>query len=109
LDLTDYIRVQVPTVEQLLPIYDYLKDKQPDDSWQLRPYPLNYPQNNYLEQLNSQANTALLNQRVDITNIVSDLGADSTLNYLKVIADPDTTDNQWQSGYPEDLDNNLID
>jgi len=108
LDLTDYIRVQVPTVEQLLPIYDYLKDKQPDDSWQLRPYPLNYPQNNYLEQLNSQANTALLNQRVDITNIVSDLGADSTLNYLKVIADPDTTDNQWQSGYPEDLDNNLM-
>ena len=32
LDLTDYIRVQVPAVEQLLPIYSYLKDKQQDTS-----------------------------------------------------------------------------
>lgn len=107
LDLTDYIRIEVPTVEQLLPIYDYLKDKQPDNSWVLRPYPLNYPQNNYLEDLNSQKNIDLLKQRVEITNIVSDLGNNSTLNFLKVIADPDMTDNKWQSGYPENLDQNL--
>jgi len=107
LDLTDYIRVKVPTVEQLLPIYDYLKDKQSDNAYQLRPYPLNYPQNNYLENLNSQANTNLLKQRVKITNIVSDLGQSNTLNFLKVITDPDTTDNKWQSGYPENLDKNL--
>lgn len=106
-DLTDYIRAQVPTVEQLLPTFDYLKDKMPDNSWQLRTYPLNYPQNNYLEDLNSQVAVDLLKQRVKITNIVSDLGLNSTLNYLKVITDPDTTDNKWQSGYPENLSQNL--
>ncbi|MBI4778961.1 hypothetical protein HY797_00720 [Candidatus Falkowbacteria bacterium] len=106
-DLTDYIRAKVLTVEQLLPIYDYLKEKQPDNSWQLRPYPLNYPQNNYLENLNSQAKIDLLKQRVKITNIIGDLGENSTLNYLKVIADPDLSDNKWQSGYPENLDQNI--
>ncbi|MFH1583327.1 MAG: alpha/beta fold hydrolase, partial [Candidatus Falkowbacteria bacterium] len=106
-DLTDYIRAKVLTVAQLLPIYDYLKDKQPDSTYQIRPYPLNYPQNNYLENLNSQANIDLLKQRAKVTNIVSDLGADSTLNYLRVVADPDTTDNKWQSGYPENLGQNL--
>ena len=106
-DLTDYIRAKVLTVEQLLPTFDYLKDKLPDNVWQLRPYPLNYPQNNYLENLNSQAVVDLLKQRVKITNIVSNLGLNSTLNYLKVIADPNTTDNKWQSGYPENLGQTL--
>ena len=107
LDLTDYIRVQVPAVEQLLPIYSYLKDKQQDNSWQLRTYPLNYPQNNYLENLNSQTNVNLLKQRANITNIIADLGVDSTLNFLRVIADPNPNDNKWQNGYPEDLEKNL--
>jgi pimeloyl-ACP methyl ester carboxylesterase len=106
-DLTDYIRVKVPSVEQLLPIFGYLKDKQPDNSWQLRNYPLNYPENSYLENLNGQAKVDLLKTRVKITNIVSDLSSTSTLNYLKVIADPDKIDNKWQSGYPENLDKNL--
>jgi len=82
-DLADYVRAKVLTVEQLLPVYDYLKDKQSDNTYQLRPYPLNYPQNNYLENLNSQANIDLLKQRVKITNIVGDLGQSSTLNFLK--------------------------
>ncbi|MDP2736679.1 MAG: hypothetical protein Q8O59_02740 [bacterium] len=107
LDLTDYIRAKVPTVEQLLPVYNYLKDKQPDNSYQLRTYPLNYPQNTYLENLNSQANINLLKQKIKITNIVGDLGQSSTLNYLRVVADPDITDNKWQSGYPENLTENL--
>jgi len=106
-DLADYVRAKVLTVEQLLPVYDYLKDKQSDNTYQLRPYPLNYPQNNYLENLNSQANIDLLKQRVKITNIVGDLGQSSTLNFFKVVADPDITDNKWQSGYPENLGQNL--
>ncbi|MBI2459868.1 MAG: hypothetical protein HYV53_05000 [Parcubacteria group bacterium] len=106
-DLTDYIRAKVLTVEQMLPVYDYLKDKLPNNIWQLRPYPLNYPQNNYLETLNSQVNIDLLRQRANITNIISDLGLNSTLNYLRVVADPDTTDNKWQNGYPENLSQNL--
>ncbi|MDD4271336.1 MAG: hypothetical protein PHF50_00865 [Patescibacteria group bacterium] len=106
-DLADYIRARVLTVEQLLPIYNYLKDKQSDNSWLLRIYPLNYSQNNYLENLNSPENIELLKQRVKITNIVSDLGGNSTLNNIKVIPDPDITDNKWQSGYPENLEQNL--
>ncbi|MDP2708520.1 MAG: hypothetical protein Q8O93_00490, partial [bacterium] len=106
-DLTDYIRAKVLTVEQLLPTFDYLKDKQPNNSYQLRSYPLNYPQNNYLENLNSHDNIDLLKQRINITNIVGDLGSASTLNFLKVIADPDASDNKWQSGYPENLAENL--
>ncbi|MDD4271463.1 MAG: hypothetical protein PHF50_01520 [Patescibacteria group bacterium] len=106
-DLVDYIKAQVLSAEQLLPIFDYLKDKQSDNSWLLRTYPLNYPQNNYLENLNNQANINILKQRVKITNIVSDLGGNSTLNNIKVIPDPDATDNKWQSGYPENLAINL--
>lgn len=33
LDLIDYISARVPTVEQLLPVYDYLKDKQADNTY----------------------------------------------------------------------------
>ncbi len=106
-NLTDYIRAKVLSVEQLLPVYDYLKDKQPDNSWQSRPYPLNYPQNIFLENLNSQNNIDLLKQRVGVTNIVGDLGQNSTLNYLRTITDPDPSDNKWQNGYPENLDSNL--
>ena len=107
LNLTDYIRAEVLSVEQLLPVFNYLKDKQPDNSWQSRPYPLNYPQNNFLENLNSQSGVDLLKERVNITNIVSDLGSESTLNYLRVVPDPDPGDNKWQSGYPENLESSL--
>jgi len=107
LDLTDYIRAKVLSAEQLLPTFDYLKDKLADNSYKLRTYPLNYPQNNYLEDLNSPLAINLLKQRVRVTNIISDLGLNSTLNFLKVVADPDTTDNKWQSGYPENLGTNL--
>ncbi len=106
-DLADYIRAKVLTVEQLLPVYNYLKDKQPDNSWQLRSYPLNYPQNSYLENLNSSEKINLLKQRVDVTNIISNLGESSTINLIKVILDPNQMDNKWQNGYPENLDNNL--
>jgi len=107
LDLTDYIRAKVLSAEQLLPTFDYLKDKQTDNSYILRTYPLNYPQNNYLENLNNPLAINLLKQRVKITNIISDLGLNSTFNFFKVAADPDATDNKWQSGYPENLDQNL--
>ncbi|MFA6393446.1 MAG: Ig-like domain-containing protein [Patescibacteria group bacterium] len=107
LDLTDYIRAKVLSAEQLLPAYNYLKDKQPDNLWQLRPYPLNYPQNIFLENLNSQENIDLLKQRANITNIISDLGQTSTLNYLRVVPDLDLSDNKWQNGYPENLESGL--
>ncbi len=107
LNLVDYIRLEVPTVEQLLPTFNYLKDKQADSSWQLRIYPYNYPRNIFLENLNSEANLVLLKQRSDITNIVSNLGATSTLEFIKVVSDPNPNDNLWQNGYPENLDNNF--
>ena len=60
-----------------------------------------------MENLNNQIKIDLLKQRVNITNIVADLGADSTLNFLRVITDPNLNDNKWQSGYPENLVENL--
>ncbi|MDP2709302.1 MAG: hypothetical protein Q8O93_04675 [bacterium] len=105
-DLVDYIKARVPTAEQLLPIYDYLRDKQSDNTWQLRPYPLNYPQNNYLESLNNVEAINLLKQRVNITNIIGDLEVSSTINNLRVVPDPNSYDNYWQNGYPENLETN---
>ena len=68
---------------------------------------MNYPRNIFLEDLNSQANISLLKQRVEVTNIISDLGSESTLNFLRVIPDPNLNDNKWQNGYPENLDRNF--
>lgn len=103
INLLNYIHEKVPTVQQLLPIYDYLQDKQVDNNWQYRVYPTNYPINPFLENLNTPENLNLLKQRVNITNIVSNLGNFSTLNIINVVPDPDLDDNKWLHGYPENL------
>lgn len=50
----DYIRNEVPSVAQLLPIFNYISG---------RTYPSGYPRNEYLENLNSADGTALFKQR----------------------------------------------
>lgn len=104
--LPQYIREQVASVEQLLPIYNYLQDKV-NNSWQYRLYPAQYPRNTFLENLNVDPAIEILKQRVDITNIYSSAGATSTLSAIKVVPDSNIYDNKWMDGYPENLDNNL--
>lgn len=102
-NLVDYIKDKVPTVRQLLPVYDYLQEKQAAD-WQFRMYPHGYPSNDYLASLNTEVGIADLKQRVNITNIVADSGSDSTLAVIKVVPATDGSGNRWLDGYPENLD-----
>lgn len=109
LNLVNYVREHVPALSELLPIYDYLKKKD-GDNWVLRSYPTeDYPRNTFLETLNLPAGITLLKQRARITNIISDHQAKRTINFIKTIDDPDTTDNKWLHGYPENFDNTNTD
>lgn len=95
-----YIRkLPMKSIEELLPVYSYLKDKDINNDWQIRNYPNNYPQNLFLELLNEPSQLAKLNN-VNITNIIADSGASSTLSYLKVVENNDFIDGEWEHGYP---------
>lgn len=91
----EYVRNKpVLSVQQLLPIYDYLRDK---STGNLRTYPNNYPRNAFLENL--KAGTANLFDRTKIINIVGQLGATSTINFLNVV--PTSSLLLWEDGYPD--------
>jgi hypothetical protein len=65
-----YIKEKVKSVQQLLPIYNYLKNFGSEDYLN---YPNNYPHNTFLEDLSSKRN--ILDERnINITNIVGDTG-----------------------------------
>jgi len=106
-DLVKYIREQVPTVEQLLPIYDYLKENA-NGVWQFRPYYENYPRNTFLEFLNLPDRLARLKQGAEITNIASgaSLTNTGTVEFIKVVGDPNPNDNKWPDGEPENFNQN---
>lgn len=95
-NLFNYVRNKpIPSVEELLPIYDYLRDKSSGD---LRTYPNNYPRNTFLENLKNSIIT-LLNSSIRITNIVGELGYASTIDAIRVI----TSSSQplWEHGYAD--------
>ncbi len=108
-NLVNYVREKVVALGQLLPNYDYLKRKE-GENWFFRTYPTeNYVQNIFLENLNSIAGVSLLKQRVRVTNIVSDYQTNGTITAIRTIADPNTIDNKWLHGYPENYDNTATD
>ncbi len=57
LNLTTYIRARVPSVNQLLPTFSYIKGRE---------YPDGYPLNSFLDTLNAPANVALLRTRTNL-------------------------------------------
>lgn len=83
------------SVQELLPVFNYLKD---DDTGTIREYPNNYPQNNFLENLNNNSPN-LLSSGVKITNIVGDSGENKTINVIRVI--PTVHAIFWQHGEPD--------
>lgn len=92
-----YVRgLPMQSVQELLPIYDYLRDK---DTMQLREYPNNYPVNTFLELLNEPIHLTKLNS-VNMTNMLAGAGASSTIDNLRVV-DEDFTFGEWEHGYPE--------
>lgn len=101
--LFDYIRNRpIPSVQELLPVYDYLRDK---SSGLLRTYPNNYPQNTFLENLRVGAVNLL--DKVKVTNIVGDLGITNTINTIRVIDSPNPQ--LWEHGYPDGFDGSTAD
>lgn len=88
------------SVRELLPVYDYLRDK---DSGLLRIYPNNYPANIFLEDLNSGEKLARMD-RVRGLNIIGKMGVDSTIDIFRVIENMGI-DGEWEHGYPEKFDN----
>ena len=96
---SQYIRNSIKSVGELLPIYDYLRDK---DTMALRSYPTNYPRNEFLELFNQENNLARLSQ-VKMYNFLGDVGNNSTIDFLRVVPGDDTLGN-WIDGYPEKYD-----
>lgn len=107
LNLTKYIREKVPSVQQLLPINNYLLENI-DGLTVERAYPNNYPVNSFLENLNQENGLASLKSRARIINVISENGyegAYTTLNRILVDNDPNPSDNEWGHGIPACLDN----
>ncbi|MBI5729243.1 MAG: hypothetical protein HY983_03340 [Candidatus Magasanikbacteria bacterium] len=102
--LFDYVRHRpITSIEELLPIYDYLKDKSANT---LRQYPNNYPRNQFLEELNANV-SKLYDSGILLTNIVGDLGPSSTLNTVRVIDSPFLP--LWNHGFPDGYDGTTYD
>jgi pimeloyl-ACP methyl ester carboxylesterase len=92
-----YVRgLPMQSAQELLPIYDYLRDS---ETMGMRAYPDNYPINTFLELLNNPSQMSNL-AGVDITNILADAGAESTINILRV-ENKDSVWGEWEHGYPE--------
>ena len=105
-NLTRYIHDKVPSSAQLLPIYNYLKVKQPDGTWTFKNYPDKYPENTFLTTLNQPTALEKLKQRVEVTNIYGNTRPTSTICSFRVVNNPNTNSNNWYFGYPENFDSN---
>ena len=96
-DLGEYIRAEVLSVGELLPIYDYLIDVSTGET---RSYPSNYPRNNFLEILNNESNLNNLN-KVNFVNIFGDTDSNATIEKFRV-ADSSVS-GSWEHGMPENF------
>jgi pimeloyl-ACP methyl ester carboxylesterase len=93
--ILEYIRSVVPSVSQLLPIYNYLFDIA---DGQMREYPSQYPRNEFIENLRSHL-SMLENIREKII-IVGDMGV-STITKIRV---GEVNDNGvWEHGEPDNF------
>ena len=97
----EYVRgLPMESVKELLPIYDYLRDK---DSMELRIYPNDYPANSFLELMNTNSQLEKLNP-LNIINVIAETEQDETINNLRVIED-ESIFGEWQHGFPENFYN----
>ncbi len=93
--LFSYVQTRpIQSIQDLLPTTNYLHDK---GTSLLKTYPINYPRNIFLENLNANV-SVLLNSGVRITNIVGDTGT-STISTIRVV--PSTTLPLWKDGFPD--------
>lgn len=83
----------VSSVQQLLPIYDYLLD----DSV-VRPYPTEYPVNTFLENLHASLGD-LLASGASLYNFVGETAGATTVSGINVVASDDAPPT-WEHGEP---------
>ena len=95
----DYIRGHPITgLQQLLPNYEYILE---DADSSVRDYPLGYPANSFLDDLNSSESLAkLAASGVKLTNIVGNI-PNSTVGGYSVI--PSTNPPLWEDGFPNNF------
>ncbi|MCX6761956.1 MAG: alpha/beta hydrolase [Candidatus Moranbacteria bacterium] len=96
-DRFDYVHNKpVASLQQLLPVYNYLQDVQNGNNDEI--YPSGYPRNGFLENLNNSTNIAKLNN-VEFDKIVGNAGDDAgTIAGFKVIKS--SLGKLWTDGYP---------
>ncbi len=106
-ELYKYIREEVPSVEQLLPDYDYLYDV---SKGKMREYPSEYPRNEFLENLNANENIMKLGA-VRFANIVGDVQdpRESTISRIRVEGTIESLSGKWLYGVPEDFGDETTD
>lgn len=96
-DIFDYIHNRpIESLREMLPVYDYLQDV--NNGYKYKSYPIGYPDNPFLENLNKVENISKLNN-IEFDKIIGKLNDnESTISGLKVInADMGRL---WKDGYP---------
>lgn len=90
-DIFDYVRHKpISSIQELLPIFDYLIDV-PGGT---RDYPTNYPKNSYLEDLASSVSNLTVN-KIRYTNVIG--SSDGTILGFEVEDAPDESP-KWEHG-----------
>jgi hypothetical protein len=100
LDVFSYIHERpMSSVEELLPIYNYLYDEN-GNNWDLRSnYPANYPRNAFLESLNT-SNRADLLKNVEFIKIIGDTESKTSTECEYHVVSSDLS-SLWFNGYPK--------
>ena len=96
-NLKDYIQSRVISVKELLPDYDYLQEV---SSGEMRKYPDNYPQNTFLDFLNSQERLDNL-KKISLINIIGNTNENKTITRFRTTES--TEDGKWEHGMPENF------
>ena len=102
-NLYTYLRKEVPSAQELLPIYDYLFDVAKNST---RKYFENYPRNKFLEDLNQKDNLEKL-KKVKLINIIGEGDKKNTIAKIRVVNS--TVEGRWENGMPEKFYNNMGD
>lgn len=97
LNLFDYIQNRpIASIKELLPVFDYLKDK---DSGEIRQYPNNYPRNEFLENLNATLSD-LTSSGVSVANIIGNSGQ-NTIEKIRIGERSLLGLGRWEHGEPD--------
>ena len=94
-----FIQIEIPSVGELLPVYNYLYRKI-DGTWELGDYPLGHPSNIFLENLNKEDELHYLRDNVEVVNIYSVEEKQKTLDYLRVRPYNNPFSTKWTDGIP---------